>query len=432
MSTKSFRAIMVLLIVVTLVGSMSVFAQDDKVTFMSTQFNTVEESAKAQTILDGFTEGDAEFVGSEEGAMLDLLRAENQAGEGTVSLLGSLHGSFPVLANEDLVFDLSELLAEIEADVDVNDAFVELGKIGTEDYQYYIPWMQATYIMAAHKDALPYLPEGADINALTWEQLAAWAKAIYDDTGEARLGLPYAGLFHRFLQGYMFPSFTGGMVTGFKSPEAAAMFEFVKNDLWPYVHPQSTSYEFMQEPLLAGEVWIAFDHTARLINALNEQPDDFVTFPAPAGPAGRGFMPVVVGLAMPYTSPNPDGAEALIRFLLSPEVQGTVLRELAFFPVVSGVDTSDLPAGVALEASAVEAQANSADAVPALLPVGLGDQGGAFNEIYRAAFDRIVLNGEDVQTVLDEEGGNLQALLDQTGAPCWPPDPASEGACQLN
>jgi multiple sugar transport system substrate-binding protein len=188
----------------------------------------------------------------------------------------------------------------------------------------------------------------------------------------------------------------------------------------------------MQEPLLAGEVWIAFDHTARLINALNEKPDEFVTFPAPAGPAGRGFMPVVVGMGIPYTSPNPDGAEALIRFMLSPETQGAVLRELAFFPVVSGVDTTDLPAGVALEASAVEAQANSPDALPALLPVGLGDRGGEINQLYRNAFDRIVLNGEDIQTVLDEEGASLQKLMDETGAACWPPDPPSEGPCQLN
>ncbi|RPJ01489.1 MAG: hypothetical protein EHM39_03245 [Chloroflexi bacterium] len=96
------------------------------------------------------------------------------------------------------------------------------------------------------------------------------------------------------------------------------------------------------------------------------------------------------------------------------------------------MDTSDLPAGVALEASAVEAQANSPDVIPALLPVGLGDQGGTINEIYKATFDRIVLNGEDIQTVLDEEGANLQTLLDETGAACWPPDPASEGPCQLN
>jgi len=95
------------------------------------------------------------------------------------------------------------------------------------------------------------------------------------------------------------------------------------------------------------------------------------------------------------------------------------------------VDTADLPEGVAIEAAAVEAQAASPDALPALLPVGLGDRGGEINEIYRNAFSRIVLNGEDIQTVLDDEGAALQSLLDETGAPCWPPDAPSEGACQL-
>jgi len=423
------RTVLIALVIVLLTGALGVSAQDGKVIFLSTQFNTVEETDKARAILADF--GDAEYVPSEEGPMIDLLRAEAEAGQGTVDLIGALHGTFPVLAQSDLLFDLSDMLASIQQDVALPEAFVALGKLGTEDYQYYIPWMQATYVMAANKEALQYLPEGVDTNALTWDQLAAWAKNMYDQTGEAKLGLPVAGLFHRFLEGYLFPSFTGGMVTGFKSPEAVAMFEWFRDDLWPYVHPQSIAYDFMQEPLLSGEVLVAFDHTARLINAFNERPDDFVAFPAPAGPAGRGFMPVVVGLGIPYTAPNPDGAEALLRFLLAPETQGRVLNELGFFPVVGGVDMANLPPGIALEAGAVAAQASSPDALPALLPVGLGDRGGEINELYRNAFERIVLNGEDIQTVLNEEGAALQTLLDETGAACWPPDAPSEGACQL-
>ncbi|MEB2288899.1 MAG: extracellular solute-binding protein [Anaerolineae bacterium] len=429
MARNKFRVLAVLLVVVLLTGAVGVSAQDGKVVFMSTQFNIVEETDKARVILADF--GAVDFVPSEEGPLIDLLKAEAEAGSGTVDLVGALHGTFPVLQNEDLLFDLTDLLAGIEAEYELPAAFVELGKMGTADYQYYIPWMQATYIMAAHMDALQYLPEGADINALTWEQLAAWAKNMYDATGEAQLGLPVAGLFHRFLEGYLYPSFTGGMVTGFKSADAAAMWEWFKADLWPYVHPQSITYEFMQEPLLAGEVLVAFDHTARLINAFNEKPEEFVGFPAPTGPAGLGFMPVVVGLGIPYTAPNPDGAEALLKYMLLPETQARVLQDLAFFPVVGGVDTSNLSAGVAIEAAAVAAQANSPDALPALLPVGLGTRGGEINEIFRNAFTRIVLNGEDIQTVLDQEGASLQTLLDETGAPCWPPDAPSEGACQL-
>jgi multiple sugar transport system substrate-binding protein len=239
------------------------------------------------------------------------------------------------------------------------------------------------------------------------------------------------GLFHRFLQGFLWPSYTGGMVTQFKSQEAADMLTWARDSLWPAMHPQSISYEFMQEPLLSGEVWVAFDHVARLVQAFNEQPENFVAFPAPAGPAGRGYMPVIVGLGIPNDAPNPDAAIALIDYLTQPETQGKILRELAFFPVVSGVDTSDLPEGIALEAAAVEATVNADDALPALIPVGLGARGGDINQIYRNAFDRVVIDGEDVNTVLEAEAANLQALLEDTGAPCWAPDPASDGPCQV-
>jgi len=229
----------------------------------------------------------------------------------------------------------------------------------------------------------------------------------------------------------MWPSFTGGMVSNFRSNEAIAMMEWVRDSLWPTIHPQSINYSFMQEPLLSGEVWVAFDHTARLIDAFNSDPDNFVAFPAPAGPAGGGFMPVVVGLGIPADAPNPAAAEALIEFLTRPDVQEAILQDLGFFPVVDGVDFSALPPGVALEAGAVTAQANAADALPALLPVGLGERGGEINQIFINAFDRVVLNGEDIATVLAEEAANLQALLDETGAACWAPDPPSDGPCQV-
>lgn len=430
---NDMRKLSILILVLLALGLGAVVsAQDDTtVTFGSTQFNVVEETERIRAILEGFEGGTVEFVGYEGGPLLDLLRAEAQSGTGTVDVVGDLHGAFPTMANEDLLFDLTDLLASIEEEYDVNDAFVELGRMGTTDYQYYIPWMQATYIMAANQEALQYLPEGADVNALTWEQLAQWGQAMQEATGEAKLGFPVAGLFHRFLQGYAFPSFTGGMVTQFRSEGAAEMLRFLRDDLWPYVNPESINYDFMNEPLLSGEVWVAFDHVARLKPAFDERPEDFIAFPAPAGPAGRGYMPVVAGLGIPFTSPNPDAAEELIRFMLSPEVQSQVLSELGFYPVIEGVETGDLPEGVAIQLGAVDATVNAEDAIPSLLPIGLGERGGEINEIFRNAFNRVVINGEEIETVLEEEAATLQALMDETGAACWAPDPPSEGACQV-
>ena len=394
--------------------------------FFSTQFSPVEEQEKFRAILQ---DAGYDFTASEEGPLIDLVLAGAQAGQAELDVVGALHGTFPPL--EDVMTNMIDVADDLSADREFAPAYLETGLLGTDDYLYYIPWMQATYIMAAHNDALDYLPEGADINALTWEQFGEWCQTLLDETGGPKCGLPYAGLFHRFLQGYLWPSFTGGMVTGFKSPEAASMLEWARDSLWPTVHPQSISYEFMQEPLLAGEVWVAFDHTARLIEAFNTQPENFVAFPAPSGPAGLGFMPVIVGLGIPQNAPNPDAAIALIDYITQPETQARVLRELAFFPVVDGVDFSDLPEGVALEAGAVEAQTNASNGLPALLPVGLGERGGEINQIFRNAFDRTVLNGEDILTVLEEEAASLQALLNDTGAPCWAPDPPSDGPCQV-
>lgn len=398
------------------------------VVFFSTQFVPVEEQETFRAILQ---EGGYDFTGTEEGPLLDLVLAGAQAGEGEVDLIGALHGTFPPLQRENALTNMIDVVDDLSADRTIQQAFLNTGLLGSDDFLYYVPWTQATYIMAAHVDALEYLPEGVDINALTYEQLGEWCQNILDAMGQPMCGLPHAGLFHRFLQGYLWPSFTGGMVSQFNSAEAASMMEWARDSLWPTIHPESINYEFMQEPLLSGDVLVAFDHTARLLEAFNTEPENFVAFPAPAGTAGRGFMPVIVGLGIPANAPNPEGAAALIEYLTRPDVQAAVLRDLGFFPIVDDVDTSDLPEGVAIELEAVADQSNSADAIPALLPVGLGERGGEINQIFRNAFDRIVLNGEDIQTVLDEEAATLQALMDETGAPCWAPDPIGDGPCQI-
>src|SRR3546814_14666846 len=122
---------------------------------------------------------------------------------------------------------------------------------------------------------------------------------------------------HRFFQGYLYPSFTGSVVTRFRSDDAVAMWEAFK-EIWAVTNPRSTSFAFMQEPLLAEEVWVAFDHTARLMNAFRQRPNDFVAFPAPAGPKGRGFMPVLAGMATPAAAADPAQAHHWVANLAQP------------------------------------------------------------------------------------------------------------------
>jgi multiple sugar transport system substrate-binding protein len=292
--------------------------------------------------------------------------------------------------------------------------------------------MQATYIMAARNEALQYLPEGADLNALTWEQIGEWGANMLEATGERLLGFPAGedGLRHRLLQGYLYPSFTGGVNTTFATEDGVAMWQWLK-DIWQYVNPQSTTYGFMQEPLQSGEVWVAWDHTARLIDALRADPEGFTAFPVPAGPDGRGYMPVVAGLAIPRTAPNPEGAKELIRHLLNPATQATTLAEVSFFPVLAEPIEADVDPGVQAQLAAITATTNAPDALPALLPVGLGEQGGPYSAVFQDALTQIVVEGGDPGEVLAALAPSLQGILDAAGAACWAPDPPSDGVCQV-
>ena len=399
-------------------------AQAD-VLFWSTQAKPAQESqAMREQVLAG-AGMDVNYQGNDGGPWLTRLQAELQAGSGEIAVLGALHGDFAAMDPADLV-DLDALGVSSASDT-VNN----LAKLGTSNAQY-IPWMQASYIMAANKKALEHLPAGADVDALTYDQLIAWAGNVKEATGSAKFGFPAGpkGLKHRFFQGYLYPSYTDGVVRTFASDKAVTAWEKMR-ELWSVTNPASTNYSFLQEQLLSEEVWIAFDHTSRLANAFNERPDDFIAFPAPAGPEGRGFMPVIAGVAIPRTAPDMDAAKKLVAYMLDPATQVATLRATNFFPVVDVNLPSDLPPAVQAAGGAVAKMSGSADANPGLLPAGLGAKGGDFNRVFVDSFERIVLGGQDIRTVLNDQKKALQAIMNETGAPCWAPDAPSDGACPV-
>ena len=92
----------------------------------------------------------------------------------------------------------------------------------------------------------------------------------------------------------------------------------------------------------------------------------------------------------------------------------------------------NLAPGIKLLAGAVAATQNAKDALVSLLPVGLGAKGGEFNKVYMDTFQRIVLRNEPVKDVLEDQAKVLDALMKETGAPCWAPDKPSQGACPVS
>jgi len=379
-------------------------------------------------ILDGFS-ASVDFQPYDNEVFMDLVLGTTVESVNP-DVVGTLHGDFVALGNEGVLSPVDEVIASL-SDRDFIQDFITLGRLG-EETSFFVPWIHATYLMVADTRALAYLPDDADVMSLTYDQLAQWGKNLRDATGEQLLGFPVGtkGLMHRFLQGYLYPSYTGTMVTGFRSDEAEAMWEDFRS-LWQYVTPRSLTFTRMDQALLSGEVWVAWDHTARVIDALRERPDDFVAFPSPAGPMGRGYLAVLGGLGILGDATRRDEAIELIDYLTRPDTQVLMLEATGFFPVVDLGEAIDLEPGLALLETAVSAQASAEDALPSLLPVGLGEYSTDFNLVYLNTFTQIVLRGSDIRSVLDVQASDLQVVLDDANAPCWSPDEPSEGPCSV-
>lgn len=396
---------------------------EDVVTFLSTQFEPVEEQARFEQILAEYVSAEVAFNPVAAGVFATQIQSQVDSGRVEVSLAGGLHGDLaPHTERLNPLDDLATTADERGVAADL----MELGRLGGDTLQY-VPWMQATYVLAVHRRALEWLPAGVDPEQLTYDDLLDWMVAARQANGEPVFGLPAGpdGIYHRFLQGYLLPSFTGGQITTFRSTEAVTAWEYLA-ELWANTAPASTNYDRMQEPLQRGEVLVAFDHVARLIDAPADNPDDWLMVPAPRGPRGLGYMLVVAGLAIPRGAPQEAAAREVIEALLRPETQVEVLRRNAFFPVVDAELPADLPPAIRLEAAAVRAQQQAPDALVSVPPVGLGERDGEVSQIFKDCFVEICLDGRSPAEVVERQGALLDDILAQVDVPCWQPDPPSD------
>lgn len=400
------------------------------IVFLSTQMNPVEEAAKMRNVILRDFPGTVDFRPNDNNFMIDQLAVLRKRDTSDSILVGAVHGDLVTLFESGALEPVDALYAGLEGR-GLYANLVSLSKLDGST-SYYVPWMQASFVMVANRKALKYLPKGATLDTLTYVQLAEWARSMHEATGKAQLGFPAGekGLMHRFFQGYAYPSYTGSTLLRFRSPDAEIMWTYMR-ELWHDVNPGSLSYATMDEPLILEDVWVAWDHTARLRKAFETNGDDFVAFPAPVGPKGRGFMSVISGLAIPKGNPDSASAEILIDYLTLPGIQERMLAETGFFPVVALGDDDGIPASMLALSAAVKDQSSSPVSIPVLLPSGLGKSGGTYNSVFMLTFSAIVLEGKDIARTLDANARELQAIIDRENARCWLPDVSDGRPCRI-
>ena len=173
--------------------------------FLATQLRPIEEAQKMRKVILKEFPREVDYVTEQPPQLPVRIKAEQQGGAHTIDVVGALHGELQPLVPLDALVPLDNLASKLNGR-GIPDLLMTLGKFGTA-HQLYIPWMQASYIMVATREALPYLPGGADINALSYDQLASWASAIQEKTGKRLLGFPAGpqGTDAPFLRGLPLP-----------------------------------------------------------------------------------------------------------------------------------------------------------------------------------------------------------------------------------
>jgi hypothetical protein len=101
---------------------------------------------------------------------------------------------------------------------------------------------------------------------------------------------------------------------------------------------------------------------------------------------------------------------------------------LSFSPVVQGAALSGASLAESKVMGIYQSDRAGVESVP---PAGLGGRADDFTTVYQETFARIVLHGEDIPTVLNDEALRLQQIVDGAHARCWSPDPTGQGPCQI-
>ena len=139
----------------------------DSLLFLSTQLNPIEEADKMRRVILKDYPGEVDFQPYDRQAVFQRLASETTSDSTRPGLLGGLHGDFVTLRRGGVLDRVDDVLSRLQGRGFV-EGFVKLGKLG-QDSQHYIPWMQATYIMVAHRRALKYLPKDAHLDSLTYD-----------------------------------------------------------------------------------------------------------------------------------------------------------------------------------------------------------------------------------------------------------------------
>jgi len=274
--------------------------------------------------------------------------------------------------------------------------------------QYFIPVGADVYLTIANKKTLEYLPSGADLDKLTWEDFAKWSNAIAKGEGEGKTvvtGIPMKSLVYQF--GAISLSY-GATFPDVNTPEAIKAWEIfvsMKDDFIPAV----LNVDNCVDPMKREEAWLSWMHCARAGQVYSANPANFVVAPVPEGPAGIGSIAGVSGYGVLKNAPHKELAIKFLEYITRPDMQVKIAKGTGGFipPVEEALNyLGDDPEDEVVAKAVMVLNKGNVSGIP-------GEDfkdWGAVKKVFDDVFVEMVLNGDG--TVDEARLNQAKAELD--------------------
>lgn len=247
----------------------------------------------------------------------DMMEAQKASEAWTSDVIITHSGDMTKYISNGYVQSLNSVLEGM--DITILPAFND--STSADGETYYIPISADVYLVIASNKALPYLPEGVDLNAITWEQYKDWAIAIAEGEGTAKTAMPAMPVKSMVYE-------IGGIGLSYGAGFAEINSEPMKQ-VWGLVGEMiaakaivetSFSYGDPVDLMKAEEAWLSFAHMGPVGQVYASAPAQFTIAPAPAGPVGNGSIAGAWGMGITAGTEKLEAAQAFIEYMARPDV----------------------------------------------------------------------------------------------------------------
>jgi multiple sugar transport system substrate-binding protein len=251
--------------------------------------------------------------------LLDRAEVQQTTDHVTTDIVIAHNSRMPEWIEAGWVEDLTDVVASWD-DRTFSTAFSQ--DTDKDGKQYFLPVGADVYLLLANNLALPYLPEGVDLDAITWEQYADWAVAIAEGEGEGKVcitGIPAKSWIYQY----------GGTALSYGAgfPDAGSEGAMGAWKIWEEIGlaggfvPSVLNVDSCVDPMQREESWLTVFHNARAGQVYASNETAFTLAPAPSGPNGIGTIAGVSGYAVMKGSANYDLAISFLEYLTRPDIQ---------------------------------------------------------------------------------------------------------------